>query len=154
MLLAQMSVTNTIPNWLVVVIVVVPAAFLFLFTLMTILLRHLRANRALLHAERMRSIEAGLPLDVSDQTKLQAKYMHNAFWISLWLGFAVPASAFSAAAAATRTADKSLGLVLAVWICAAVAAVAAVVCATVLMINARCRQVQAGGECQKPPQSQ
>ena len=151
MLLAQTSVTGAIPTWLVVVIFVVPTALLFVFMLTTRLLQHLSANRTVLHAERLRSIEAGLPLDVSDQTKLQSKYMHNAFWISFWLAFGVPAAAFSAAATATRIIDKSLGLGLAIWICTALASIAAVVCAIVLMIHARCREVQNVAEDCKLP---
>ena len=113
-------------------------------------LRHARAKRELLHAERIRAIEAGLPWEsppLSPATKPEsaqppgAKFMHNAFWISFWIVSGVPGAAFSAASAATKEfhADQ-LAIGIAAWSAAAVASVAAVVCATTLMIYSRSRQ--------------
>jgi hypothetical protein len=149
MLFAQNSASSSIPGWLVVVIVVVPAALVFVFTLSTILLRHLRATRTLLHTERLRSIEAGHQLEMSEKAKLQSRYMHNAFWISLVLTLGVPSTTLVAASAATRALKKSHGVVIAVWICTAAAIIASVVCSIVLMINSRHRREDVG-ESQKP----
>ena len=53
--------------------------------------------------------------------------------------FGVPSSAFSAAAAATGKSQHA-GYLLAIWIGASAASIAAVVCAAVLMVHSRSRQ--------------
>ena len=115
-------------------------------TIVVLSLRHARANRELLHAERISAIEAGLPWQEPESASAVpppagAKFMHNAFWISFWIVSGVPGAAFSAASAATKEfhADQ-LAIGIAAWSAAAVASVAAVVCATTLMIYSRSRQ--------------
>lgn len=106
-------------------------------TFLVLLFRHLRTVRQLTHTERMRSLEAGFPLEVGQETKAQAKYMHNAFWIAFWLVFSVPAAALSAASTATARFNGSALLLSIIWSGAAAASIAAVACATALMINTR-----------------
>ena len=110
---------------------------LFAIVLLVLLLRHTRANRELLHTERLRSIEAGFPLEPPDPMKIQNAYMHNAFWISFWIVFGVPGAAFSGAVAATKAVGGSLPSVIVIWIGASAASIAAVVTATILMIHSR-----------------
>jgi ABC-type glycerol-3-phosphate transport system permease component len=124
-----------IPSWLVVVVVVVPASLLFVFMLVLMLLRHLRAERKLMHIEQMRAIESGQPLDKYNQAMLEAKQIHNVDRISFALAFGVPVAALSAATLATWIVDKNLGMVLAIWISTALSIIAAVVCAIILVLN-------------------
>ena len=112
-------------------------------------LHHARANRELLHAERLRAIEVGLPWQEPESAKPGAKFMHNAFWISFWLVVSVPSAALSGASAGTKYADQ-LAIVVAVWSAAALASIAAVVCATTLMIYARSRQEPRDSYSAKP----
>jgi len=119
---------------------VIPIAVIFLLALFLFaLLRHLRFNREKLHAERLKMIEMGLPLEEPAATKRQDKHMHNAFWIAFWMVVVVPSSAFSAATAATERGEHA-GYLLAIWIGASVVSVAAVVCAAVLVILSRARR--------------
>lgn len=151
MLLAQSAGTNTNAIWLGGLIVAAVAVSLLAFILvLVLLLRHFRANRHLLHAERMRSIEAGFSLDAPHPTDVQAKHMHHAFWISFWIVFGVPTAAFSAASAVTKEINGNLGLGIAIWVGAAVASVAAVVCATVLMTHSRTGRNEESGRIQRP----
>ncbi len=136
--LAQSDPSSMNVNWTWPVIAILIASGLLLaFGLFFgLLFRNLRASRQLLHAERMRSLEAGFPLyppESPEDTKVHSKFLHNAFWISFWLVFGVPSAALSAASAATKT-DASLALSIVIWVAAAVVCVAAVVCAAVLMI--------------------
>ncbi|MCH5373643.1 MAG: hypothetical protein JJ992_06675 [Planctomycetes bacterium] len=79
--------------------------------------------------------------------------MHNAFWISFWMVFMVPGGAFSAAATATERGVEHVGVMLAIWISAAAASVASVICATVLMVHSRSGRfgVVAGGTAKPMP---
>jgi len=74
------------------------------------------------------------PSDVND---LHAKFMHNAFWISFWMVFAVPSAAFSAVSAASRGVSESTVLGVVSWFGAAAASAVALICATVLMVYSR-----------------
>jgi uncharacterized membrane protein len=140
MLLAQSAAPNLSSLWLTIW-VAVGIAFLFVvLSFIVLLFRHLRSSRQLTHTERMRSLEAGIPLEAPEEAKAQAQFIHNAFWISFWLVVSVPAAAFSAASAGTKSVNGSIGLSIVIWIVAAVASVAAVVCATVLMLNSRTRR--------------
>jgi hypothetical protein len=140
MLLAQFAAPDTTSFWLIGVVLGVALLIGFVF-FMVLLFRYLRSSRQLTHTERMRSLEAGFPLEApvapEETESHQAKFMHNAFWISFWLVSSVPAAALSAASAGTKTVDGSIALSIVVWIGAALASVAAVVCATVLMLNSR-----------------
>ncbi len=105
-------------------------------------LRHARNNRELLHAERLRAIESGLPWQEPEpeSAKPGAKFVHNAFWISFWLVVSVPSAALSGASASTKYADQ-LAIVIATWSAAVLASIAAVAGATTMMIYARSRQI-------------
>lgn len=103
-------------------------------------LRHARASREMLHAERTSAIEAGLPVwEEAESAKHGSKFMHNAFWISFWLVVSVPGAAFSGASAGTKYVDQ-LAISIAAWSAAALVSIAAVISAVTLMIYARSRQ--------------
>ncbi len=117
--------------------ILVPAASLaFIVSIIVLVLRHLQFTREKLHDERLKMIESGYPLEEPESAKRQQKYMHNAFWISFWMVSLVPSAAFSSAATASNRSEH-VGYLLAIWIGASVASVAAVVCAAVLMIYSR-----------------
>jgi hypothetical protein len=129
--------------------ILVPAAFCALLVLFVVLLlRHLRFTREKLHAERLKMIDAGYPLEEPESTRRRQQYMHNAFWISFWMVALVPSAAFSAAASATDRMELA-GYIIAIWIGASAASVAAVVCAAVLMICSRCSR-EDGGDAKIP----
>ena len=129
--------------------ILIPAVFCALLVLfIVLLLRHLRFTREKLHNERLKMIEAGYPLEEAESTKRRQQFMHNAFWISFWMVALVPSAAFSAAATATDRRELA-GYIIAIWIGASVASVAAVVCASVLMICSRCSR-EDGGDVQMP----
>lgn len=140
MLFAQSDLTSRF--WPFTNSILAGAALLFVAVLAVVLLfLHSRSSRQLLNTERMRSLEAGFPYDTAEATKMQARQLHNAFWISFWLAFAVPAVAFSAAYATTSTVENNTALSLVTWIGASAASVAAVVCAAVVMACSRSRNV-------------
>ena len=113
------------------------AVFVFVIGILALSFRYARANRELLHAERIRAIDAGFPWEEPESAQAGAKFMHNSFWIVV----GVPGAAFSAASAATKQFHvEQLAIGIAAWSAAAVASVAAVVCATTLMIYSRSRQ--------------
>lgn len=120
-----------------IALVIALAVGALLVVSIVLLLRHLRFTREKLHDERLKMIEAGYPLEEAESTKRRQQYMHNAFWISFWMVALVPSAAFSAAATATDRRELA-GYIVAIWIGASVASVAAVVCAAVLMICSRC----------------
>ncbi len=122
-------------HWLVpATIATVVGATLFVLCI-TLVYRLIHSSRQFTHAERMRSLEVGTPLNPPETTNMREKAMHNAFWIAFWLGMGVPGSAFSAASTVTTQMNISLGLIVAVWASAATASVTGVICATVLMIH-------------------
>lgn len=139
MFLAQAAAAPDInPIWPTVAIAVC-VTLICLFGFLLLLFRQIRVSRQLLHTERMRSLEAGIPIEPAEGSKMQAKFLHNAFWISFWLVFGVPSAAFSAASTATPN-SKTLALSIVIWVAATVASTAAVICAVILMINAGVRQ--------------
>ena len=131
-----------------IALVIAAAVGALLILFIVLLLRHLRFTREKMHAERLKMIEAGYPLEEAESTKRRQQYMHNAFWISFWMVALVPSAAFSAAATATDRRELA-GYLIAIWISASAASVAAVVCAAVLMICSRCSR-EDGGEAQIP----
>ena len=146
MLFAQ-EVADT-PNlsfdYALLIAILVPAVLCALLVLFVVLLlRHLRFTREKVHTERLNMIEAGYPLEEAESTKRRQQYMHNAFWISFWMVFLVPSAAFSAAATATDRRELA-GYIIAIWIGASAASIAAVVCAAVLMICSRCSREDDG----------
>lgn len=125
-------------NLTIVLAIVVPLLLLGIAAAGCVLvLRYLRFSRDKQHVERLKMIESGYPVEDSESSKRQDKFMHNAFWISFWMVVAVPGGVFSAAATATDRLGGGTGVLFAVWIGAAVASVAAVVCAAVLMVYSR-----------------
>ena len=141
---SQLSFDSTL--WIAILVPAVFSALLVLF--IVLLLRHLRFTREKLHDERLKMIEAGYPLEEPESTQRRQRYMHNAFWISFWMVALVPSAAFSAATAATDRRELA-GYIIAIWIGASAASVAAVICATVLMICSRCKW-EDGGDAQLP----
>ncbi len=121
---------------MLIAILVPAASCAFVILIIVLALRHLRFTREKVHDERLLMIEKGYRLEEPASTKQQNKYMHNAFWISFWMVFLVPSAAFSAAASTTDRVEH-LGYLLAIWIGASVASVAAVVSAAVLMMYSR-----------------
>jgi hypothetical protein len=140
MLLAQAAEPSPSLYWLLTATSAGVALLGVLVFFFVLLFRHLRSVRQLTHLERMRSLEAGFPLEAPEEMKIQAKFVHNAFWISFWLVFSVPAAAFSAASAATAKVNASVGLLAVIWIGTAMASIVAVAGATVLMLNTRPRK--------------
>jgi hypothetical protein len=138
MLFAQSGLTTTSQVWVAVLSVSVVIIFLGVLFLRAIF-RQIGSSRDLLHAERMRSLEAGFPLEAPEQARLPAKFQHNAFWIAFWMVFMVPSAALSAASASTQT-NVAFSLSIVIWIAASAVAIAAVVCALVLMIYSRGRK--------------
>lgn len=106
-------------------------------TFLILLFRHLRSVRQLTHLERLRSLEAGFPVEAPEETKAHAKFMHNAFWISFWLVVSVPGASFSACSAASAKLNGASVLQIVIWSGAAMTSIAAVACATALMIKTR-----------------
>ena len=146
MLFAQESVdaiSQTFSLMPLIGLIVATAVCALTILFIVLFLRHLRFTREKLHAERLKMIEAGYPLEEAESTKRRQQYMHNAFWISFWMVFLVPSTAFSAAATATDRRELE-GYTIAIWISASAASVAAVVCAAVLMISSRCSREDVG----------
>lgn len=133
---AAPAVNQFFDSTLLIAIVASVALFVFVLAIIVLALRHQRFARDRLHAERMKMIEAGYPLEEPESTQRRQKYMHNAFWISFWMVFLVPSAAFSAAASVTDRLGQS-GYLVAIWVGASLASVAAVVCAAVLMVSSR-----------------
>ena len=149
MLLAQAGLATTSQAWVAILSVATVVLFIGVLSLV-MLFRHVRSSRQLLHAERMRSLEAGFPLEAPEEAKLQAKFQHNAFWISFWMVFTVPTAALSAASASTQS-NASIALSIVIWIVAGAVGIAAVVCAAVLMIYSRARKADDGDGSRKMP---
>lgn len=150
MILAQ-AVAPAVSSGPILTIALAIAAGLGLVVFFLVLLfRHLNSVRQLAHHERMRTLEAGFPLEAAEETKAHAKFMHNAFWISFWLVFSVPAAALSAASTATVKINGSTMLLAVIWSAAAAASIAAVVCATMLMINTKPRKTEEAESWAKP----
>ena len=118
---------------LLIAILVPAASCAFVILIIVLVLRHMQFTREKTHGECLTMIEMRYLLEEPESTKRQQKYMHNAFWISFGMVFLVLSAAFSAAATATNRVEN-LGYMLAIWIGASVASVAAVVCAAVVMI--------------------
>lgn len=139
MLFAQEAApaANQLADYTLLIAILLPAATLaFVTAILVLAFRHVRFTREKLHAERLKMIEAGYPLEEPESTQRRQKYMHNAFWISFWMVFGVPSAAFSAAASVSDRLGHS-GFLLAIWIGASLASIAAVVCAAVLMMSSR-----------------
>lgn len=155
MLFAQESadaISQTFSLVPLVALLVVAVLGALLILVIVLSLRHFRFTREKLHDERLKMIEAGYPLEEAESTKRRQKYMHNAFWISFWMVALVPSAAFSAAATATERSELA-GYIIAIWIGASAASVAAVICAAILMIWSRCSW-EDGGDVKTPMKKQ
>lgn len=149
MLLAQIAPVEATRIWVPVASVAFVVVFITVMFLVLIF-RHVRSSRQLLHVERMRSLEAGFPLEAPEEAKLQSKFMHNAFWIAFWMVFTVPTAALSAASASTK-ANAPIALSIVIWLAAGGVGIAAVVCAAVLMIHSRGFKADDGDRPPKMP---
>jgi hypothetical protein len=140
MLLGQAAAANS-PMMLIVIAVSGGIAILLLVVFFLVLLfRHLTSVRQLTHAERVKTLDAGFPLEPAEELKAHGKYMHNAFWISFWMVFSVPAAALSAASTASAKVNESTVLMAIIWTGGATASIAAIAGATVLMLSTRSRK--------------
>jgi hypothetical protein len=139
--MAEHTTSHASSAWFIVFFAIGAATLLILLVVTGVLVWSFYFHRQLLHVERMRAIETGHPLDTTDPGAQQAKYMHNAFWISFWLGFGVPAAAFGSAYEACGQLGKSFLLAATVWAGAALASAVSVMCATALMIHSRSGQL-------------
>ena len=106
-----------------------------------IVMKYVRRSRELLHAERLKSIDAGLPWQNPGIGAIENKFMHNAFWISLWMvAIGCGASFSSVSAAMSEPTFEDTRIATVAWCCAALASIAAVICATLLMLKSRTRR--------------
>jgi hypothetical protein len=118
------------------IITTVFISLLFLGFVCRLIGKHLAKNREYAHLERIKALELGQPVGPSVAEVCQKKYLHNTFWICFWIGAAVPIVATASAATVMIEArPQNLGVILAIWICAAVIAVAGVVSAAALMFG-------------------
>ncbi len=131
----------------VFVITIVAIALLFVGYLFRLISKQVAKSREFSHLERMKALELGQPVGPSEGEKAQNKYLHNAFWISFWVGAGVPIAATSAASTImVQTHIQDFGIILSIWICVAVISVASVACATALMISSRYRSSSKGNK--------
>lgn len=92
---------------------------------------HASKEREFKHAERIKALEMGVPLDEHEQ---QSKYREGAFWISFWIGAAVPVAGVAAAAISiTGGGIESNFAILVIWSGAAVIGASGVASAAWLM---------------------
>jgi hypothetical protein len=142
MLFGQAAASSMTLSWVFIWVGAGASVLLVVVYFFVLLFRHLGSVRKLTHAERMKTLEAGFPLEPAEAMKTHAKFMHNAFWISFWLVFSVPAAALSAASTATAKVSGSPILIGIIWSGGAAASIAAVVSATVLMLSTRSQKTE------------
>jgi len=127
-----------VPIWVVVVASAAIALLLFFCFLFWLIFRQVAKSREMTHLERMKALEVGQPIGPSEAEIGQAKYLHNIFWISFWIGAVIPVAATSAVSSVmVQVGLHDFSIILAMWICVAIISVASVVCATVAMISSR-----------------
>jgi hypothetical protein len=102
-------------------------------------LRFLRLRCEMFHAERMKALESGIPAPSPSPSDHGPTLSSSAVRVAFWMGGVFPIGAIWAAAWATSAEEHGLGHVLTAWIAALLACVAAVVCATVILIRLRPR---------------
>jgi hypothetical protein len=102
-----------------------------------LVLRHRQLHREQIHVERMKAMEMGCPPATLGPSEEQMHFLASCFWTAFWLGAVVPVAAMLAAARATSGTSNGLGFVLTVWVSASAASIAAVVCATVVLLQSR-----------------
>ncbi len=108
-------------------------------TALGMVLRFLRLRCQLSHIERMKALESGIPAPGSSPSEHAPTLSSSAVRVAFWMGGVFPLGAIWAAAWATSAEERGLGHVLTAWIAALLACVAAVVCATVILIRLRPR---------------
>ncbi len=101
-------------------------------------LRQVHRSREMLHTERVKAIEAGLPWQESATESASIKFMNNAFWIAFWMLVIGCGGSFSAVASAMdNPVFEERYIAFFAWLCAAGASIASVICALILMIKSR-----------------
>ena len=127
-----------VPIWVFIVASAAIAFLLFAVFLFWLIFRQVAKSREMTHLERMKALEVGQPIGPSEAEKCQAKYLHNIFWISFWIGAVVPVAATSAVSSVmVQVGLHDFAIILTMWICVAIISVASVICATVAMISSR-----------------
>jgi hypothetical protein len=121
------------------VVLAVAAVLLVMLILAALVVWHLRRNRQLLHLERIKAIDAGQTASFYPPDRSKQRYIHNTFWIAFWVGAVVPVAAVITAASATSSQGLALPLAvqITIWACVIPVCVAAMVCATIIMVSAR-----------------
>ena len=127
-----------LPIWVFIVASASIALLLFAIFLFWLIFRQVAKSREMAHLERMKALEVGQPIGPSEAEKCQAKYLHNIFWISFWIGAVVPVAATSAVGSVmVQVGLHDFAIILAMWICVAIISVASVICGTTAMISSR-----------------
>ncbi len=98
---------------------------------------HVRKHRELLHLERIKAFESGILWQEPGSTNAHAKFMHNAFYISFWMVSIACGGSFTAAGRLSVVQGAPISVIIIAWLAAAGTSIAAVVCATVLMIRSK-----------------
>lgn len=125
------------PPWIFAA-AIVSISLIFVLVFVGMILRQAARNREFVHLERMKALEQGQRLEPTETENIQSKYLHNIFWIAFWIGAVVPTAATSAASSIMiQTNLNEFRIILAIWICVAVIAVASVSSATSLMISTK-----------------
>lgn len=115
---------------------IVLATFL-VWSCLFIVLRYLMAYRKLTNAERLQMIEAGQASELLKTFDGQAS--RNRFLtVALALGLCVPCVAIAGATWVTTRSDAQFGISLVAWVCAAIAALVSIICATIIVVR-QCR---------------
>lgn len=100
--------------------------------------RSFRHSRQLLHAERMKSLERDGTWGDPNQNGPLKSYVTGSFWLSFWLVLFGCVAPFAAIALVGGFRDsQSVATPIVAWSAASAASIAAAVCATVIMGNAR-----------------
>jgi hypothetical protein len=124
--------------WIILGVGVILLATVLFAVSFWLVLRHLRRNRELLHAERTKALEVGQPADFAHPDRSKERYGHNAFWIAFWVGAILPMAVVGSAASAMAQGQfPDIGFVIVVWISVTLISVAGVVGATIVMVSAR-----------------
>jgi hypothetical protein len=114
------------------VIVLALLTVFFLWACLWIVLRNLLAMRKLLHAERLKMIEAGQSKELLQAIENQSQ-SHRFFSIAFSLASFVPMVALLGATFATVRYGESFATPLVAWCGAVVVSLASTICATIVM---------------------
>jgi hypothetical protein len=141
-LIAQQSLpreTFSTSYWMIALIVVGFLASLLLAGVWFGYLAALQArkNRELLHLERIKAFESGILWQEPGSSNHHAKFMHNAFYMSFWIVSFGCGGSFAAAGRLSLVEGTPVSVLIIAWLAAAASSIAAVVCATILMIRSK-----------------